>query len=117
MIEVTVLQVEQCLSIQDDVALMDGCRLRRCRDGASEIVGYVCTSHSSKELAEIVSIVSNRTIFLLGLQVGFVELISGVINNRESIMTWSNDVNDDLSLTYLSNLTQCNVVWLSCLAT
>ena len=79
MAEIAVLQV--CLSELDDVVIMDGCWLRKCHGGASGIFGYVCTSQSGEELAQFVSIVINRTTFVLGLQVDFVELISCFRNN------------------------------------
>ena len=49
-----VLQVEERFANAHDVAVTDGCWLRRCHCVVSKTIRYVCTSQSIEEPAEIV---------------------------------------------------------------
>ena len=44
MVKIAVLEVKQRLFKPKDVVIMDKYRLRKRRDGVSEILGYVCTN-------------------------------------------------------------------------
>ena len=77
MIKIAVLRVEERFSKSNDVALIDGCWLRKRRDSVSE------TFQSSKEPVEVVSIVINQTTSLLVLKLSFVEMISRFADNGE----------------------------------